>query len=159
LGRSVRRGGHLVRPSGFFVCLRMMILGVGAVSGSGRCAQILKLWENIGTNMARTACESAGIDPTSYLNFFDRHFGLGNTVRELSGIWLQYSPILRRSAISHRRNPLWRMVSCRLKCRNVRCPRGAPFRAGLASVYNPQCFNSGPTGRCVCTLINGIVHY
>jgi hypothetical protein len=23
------------------------------------------------------------------------------------------------------------------------------FRAGVPTVYNPQCFNSGPTGRCV----------
>jgi hypothetical protein len=117
---------------------------------------VFKTGGNIGANMACTACESAGIDPTSYLDFFDRHFGLGNTVRELSRIWLQYCPILRRSAISHRRHPLWRLVSCRLNA-GIIDVHDATFRAGLPTVYDPQCSNSGPTGYCVCTPLNGIV--
>lgn len=27
------------------------------------------------------------------------------------------------------------------------------LRAGVPSVYNPQCFNSGPSGRCVRDLL------
>jgi hypothetical protein len=112
-----------------------------------------------GANMGHTACGCSPVDPTGYFDFFDRHFGLGDTVRELSGIWLQYSSVLRRSAISHRHHPLWRMVSHRLNAGIFDVHEVLLLRAGNPSVYNPQCANSGPTGLCVRHPLDPIVLY
>jgi hypothetical protein len=40
--------------------------------------------------MIFTACEFAAIDLAGYLNFVDRHFGMGTTVSELPGGYLRH---------------------------------------------------------------------
>jgi hypothetical protein len=138
-----------VRPSEFSISLFSLVTWSPQYLVL-ECALYLFLhWVNIGANMVRTACEFAPIDPTGYLNFFNRHFGMGVTVCELSGIWLQYSSILLRSAISHRHHSLWRMVSRRLTVGMFDDHVVLLFRAGNPTVYHPQCTDSGPTGHCV----------
>ncbi len=76
---------------------------------------------------------------------------MGATVGELPGAgYLQHFSVLHCSAIGHRYHPLWHMVGLPfLNTGGINVHEVPLSRAGIPTVYNPQCINSGPTGLCV----------